>query len=823
MKRIITLLFACFIGLYAQAQVPQAISYQAVARNAAGAALVNQTISIRITIKDNSSGGPTIYSETHTGVSTNQFGLFTIEVGNGNPVTGTFTSINWGTNTKFMKVEMDPAGGSSYIDMGTSQMLSVPFALYAGAVAGGGAGDNWGTQSAATNSTLTGNGTSGSPLGIAQQGATNSQVLQWNGTAWAPATITGGVGDNWGTQSVVTNSTLTGTGVTGNSLGLAQQGATNGQVLKWNGASWAPASDLDNDAQTLSINGSNLSISNGNTVVLPTGTTYTQGTGISIAGNVISNTGDLSTSNELQTLSISGNTLTISSGNSVILPTGTTYTQGTGISLAGNVITNTAPDQVVTLTGTGSTTVTGTYPNFTINSTGGGGSYTGGTGITISGSVINSVWTASGNNIYNNNTANVGINNAAPTYKLDVNSTNTAAAIYGKYSGTTTGNKAIWGSNQNSTSLGQGNIGVYGDYNAAAYGAGVVGIGFQGITTLPVSNDIGVYGSAANVGIYGNATTGTAVYGASTYIPVYGFNSSATGVTIANLYDFGNPAGYFFSQAGQGSYSVSSGENTFGVNSVSNGAVNIGNSLTATYNIGTLSYALGGSYPTTVAVNGIESYAEADATNFPDYVQAIAGVPMSNGFVATNAGYFAGDVDVVGFLTKGGGTFKIDHPLDPLNKFLYHSFVESPDMMNIYNGNITTDANGEAVITLPDYFFALNKDFRYQLTAIGQFANVIVLEEISANNQFKIKSSIPNVKVSWQVTGIRQDAYANAHRVVPEVNKQGKEKGRYLYPELYGQTMDQGIGALHFSNGLKKSPTLKLKTVPVSTGTFKKG
>ena len=150
MKRIITLLFACFIGLYAQAQVPQAISYQAVARNAAGAALVNQTISIRITIKDNSSGGPTIYSETHTGVSTNQFGLFTIEVGNGNPVTGTFTSINWGTNTKFMKVEMDPAGGSSYIDMGTSQMLSVPFALYAGAVAGGGAGDNWGTQSAAT-------------------------------------------------------------------------------------------------------------------------------------------------------------------------------------------------------------------------------------------------------------------------------------------------------------------------------------------------------------------------------------------------------------------------------------------------------------------------------------------------------------------------------------------------------------------------------------------------------------------------------------------------------------------------------------------------
>ncbi|MGH9844628.1 MAG: hypothetical protein ACREEM_38400 [Blastocatellia bacterium] len=72
---------------------------------------------------------------------------------------------------------------------------------------------------------------------------------------------------------------------------------------------------------------------------------------------------------------------------------------------------------------------------------------------------------------------------------------------------------------------------------------------------------------------------------------------------------------------------------------------------------------------------------------------------------------------MVGTLSKGGGSFKIDHPLDPENKYLYHSFVESPDMMNIYNGVVTLDETGQAEVELPDYFSALNRDFRYQFTA----------------------------------------------------------------------------------------------------------
>jgi hypothetical protein len=143
-----------------------------------------------------------------------------------------------------------------------------------------------------------------------------------------------------------------------------------------------------------------------------------------------------------------------------------------------------------------------------------------------------------------------------------------------------------------------------------------------------------------------------------------------------------------------------------------------------------------------------------------------------------------GDLNVVSKLTKGSGTFKIDHPLDPANKSLYHSFVESPDMMNVYNGSVTTDKHGMATVIMPDYFEALNKDFRYQLTAIGSFAQATVAKEIQ-NNRFAIRTSKPGVKVSWQLTGIRQDAYANAHRIQVEEQKPPRERGHYLHPELF--------------------------------------
>jgi len=182
---------------------------------------------------------------------------------------------------------------------------------------------------------------------------------------------------------------------------------------------------------------------------------------------------------------------------------------------------------------------------------------------------------------------------------------------------------------------------------------------------------------------------------------------------------------------------------------------------------------------------GIFSRGEAGSIAYGIYATAInAGINY--------AGYFQGNVHVNGTLSKSAGSFKIDHPQDPENKYLVHSFVESPDMMNVYNGNTTTDANGDAVVALPGYFQAENIDFKYQLTVIGQFAQAIVYEEIN-NNQFKIKTDKPNVKVSWQVTGVRNDEFAKQNRIVPELEKAPSEKGKYLNPELYGKSAEQAM------------------------------
>lgn len=160
-----------------------------------------------------------------------------------------------------------------------------------------------------------------------------------------------------------------------------------------------------------------------------------------------------------------------------------------------------------------------------------------------------------------------------------------------------------------------------------------------------------------------------------------------------------------------------------------------------------------------------------------------------------NAGYFYGDVEVNGYFSSSNKYFKIDHPLEPEKKYLYHSCVESSDMMNVYNGNIVLDSKGEAIVVLPEWFDALNKDFRYQLTCIGGFAPVYIAEKISVNN-FRIAGGISGMEVSWQVTGIRQDPYANQNRMQVEVEKSEEEKGHYLHYKEYNQPFENSIEAI---------------------------
>jgi hypothetical protein len=298
-----------------------------------------------------------------------------------------------------------------------------------------------------------------------------------------------------------------------------------------------------------------------------------------------------------------------------------------------------------------------------------------------------------------------------------------------------------------------GGVGT-GTITGVTAGTGLTGGGTSGNVTLNVKVPLVLSGSANGV-IEGQDTGGgEGGYG------VYG--------TSVNGYGVSGSGGYAGVASSGGSYGVlSNASNTSGTAD------------------GVHTTGFNGVYAVSTQPGGTGVYGEAENGDIFDY--AIWGVTNSG-----YAGVFSGNVAVNGTLTKTAGTFKIDHPLDPENKYLSHSFVESPDMMNIYNGIAALDGNGEATVQLPDYFAALNKDYRYQLTAIGAPGpNLYIAEEI-ANNQFKIAGGKGRMKVSWQVTGIRQDAYANAHRTPVEEDKHGKEKGTYLYPDLFGQPEEKG-------------------------------
>jgi len=304
---------------------------------------------------------------------------------------------------------------------------------------------------------------------------------------------------------------------------------------------------------------------------------------------------------------------------------------------------------------------------------------------------------------------------------------------------------------------------------------GNVGIGVTDpYNKLEVSSDSGdctIYAQATSTGenslagwFYSYSQCGTGVKGEGGWNGVYGYSW------------YNNAVGVYGEAAGTDSAGVlgnSTGEDGAGV--VGYGKrVGVVGSATDEGCLGVLGYAYGkdgiGVDALSVGEDGIGIYASGDRY----------------------AGQFWGDVDIKGTLSKSSGSFKIDHPLDPENKYLYHSFVESPDMMNIYNGNVILDTQGEAWLELPEWFEALNKEFRYQLTCIGGYAPVYISEEIS-NNHFRIAGGKPDMKVSWQVTGIRHDPYAEMYRIQVEEYKPSNEIGKYLHPETYGLPQEMDI------------------------------
>ena len=286
-----TLLFLC-MSLFTLAQAPNGFKYQAVARDASNEPYKNVNMSVRISLIKDGSTGTIDYSESHM-VTTSDLGVFALEIGAGTALSGFFTDVNWSDHPYYLKVDIDPTGGSSYIPMGTSQLLSVPYALYAKESGGGTAGND--------NQTLS---ITGTQLAIEDGNAVDLSIIQ------------DGVND----ADADPNNEIQSISLSGNTLTLSNGGGS--VALPGGGA----------DDQTLTLSGTNLSIEDGNTVNLA-----------SLQDGV--NDADANPNNEIQSISLSGNTLTLSNGGgSVALPSGgaddqTLTLSGTNLSIEdGNTV-----------------------------------------------------------------------------------------------------------------------------------------------------------------------------------------------------------------------------------------------------------------------------------------------------------------------------------------------------------------------------------------------------------------------------------------------------------------------------------------------------
>lgn len=333
-------------------------------------------------------------------------------------------------------------------------------------------------------------------------------------------------------------------------------------------------------------------------------------------------------------------------------------------------------------------------------------------------------------------------------------------------------------------------------------GRSQAGSGMLGVSFGPPQDGKGLFGVSTTggdgvVGFVGGATAvvGNSVRGDG----VYGISGTGNGVVGENYTQPGDPidpvpAGVVGrsaigngvtgeSTSGSGVFGLNDGANVgvWGSNCSNDAGIGVrGSSLAGTGAVGT-SLIGDGLVADTVSGTGVDAFSSRGT-----------GVVAETGSPDAFAGVFLGRVRITGALSKGGGGFEIDHPLDPGNRYLSHSFVESPDMLNVYCGTVTTDDDGAATVELPDYFEALNRDFCYQLTVIGQFAQAVVTSQIE-RNRFTVGTDKPQVTVCWQVTGIRRDRWADLHRIPVEARKSAQEQGRYLHPEVWEQPGESRI------------------------------
>jgi hypothetical protein len=786
MKNIAFLLIAFFFAQLSMAQAPEKFNYQAVVRDAGGTPVKNQSISLRVSILQGSASGTTLYQETHT-LTSNGSGIITATIGGGTVVSGSMSGIGWSSNAHFIKIEADPAGGSSYSLLSNNQLLSVPYSL------------NAMRADSATHVSNVDDADADPTNELQTISLANDVITLSNGGGTADLTsYNNKINDNVGEI---------------NALKVKRANDSVAVSTQLSQLAAAVATDMDRDStnelQVLTASNDTLFLSkNGGYLVFgPLATPWTKtGSGIYYGQKV--SIGSSQLNYPLFIADTLNHTSTSTYANALKVHSVVTNASGANY---GGIFSNVLGTQ------SWNTAIDGTSEG---NSSGsnyglGGYAYNAATNVGMEN------WMSSTNKINygietvaRNGSENYGVHahvrpgsiNAEENIGVHAelqSTTGFGRAIWAQAYGTKTGEAIRAEASSDTLNYGVNAYALSKTANSR-YQLGVGGFArgdFNTANGVGTGTHVGVLGDARGAGSFsiGVVGNGLGTGNLSTNRAFEGFANSSQARYNQGIYVDARGAGNGSGTYNAGLYSLV-GQNT----NENYGAIfaNYGQGVT---NFGFASYAYGAVSGAKLNIGGY-LYAAASDTNIASFATAttsskplnIAVYGEASGGTLNFGGYFDGNVlvsgnlQVTGSISKGSGTFKIDHPADPSNKYLVHSFVESPDMMNVYNGNITTDANGFATVTLPEYFASVNKDVRYQLTVIGTFAQAIIAEEVQGNN-FKIQTDKPNVKVSWQVTGIRNDPYAQQNRIVAEQDKPATEKGTYLHPEIYGQPKSKAL------------------------------